>query len=132
MGSRNICGQKLNSLNKTHQLHNVRFALCFHREYRKLHRILCKQVVAKIRYIFRSFALVLEANATSKFSKEIVGLTGIARNYGGKDSRKTESLGFCLGFRWGKKIGFFLANETLNASKWFFRHEPMGGLPHEA
>jgi len=66
----------------------------------------------------------LEAKATSKFSKEIVGLTGIARNYGGKDSRKTESLGFCLGFRWGKKIGFFLANETLNASKCFFRHEP--------
>jgi hypothetical protein len=72
--------------------------------------------VAKIRYIFRSSALLFEAKATSRLSKEIVDLTGIARIYGCKDSGKTESLGFCLGFRWGKKIGIFLANETLNAS----------------
>jgi hypothetical protein len=55
--------------------------------------------VAKIRYIFLSSALLLEAKATSRFSKEIVGLTGMVLIYGDKDSRKPQSLGFCLGFR---------------------------------
>ena len=74
--------------------------------------------VAKIRYILRSSALLLEAKATSKFSKEIVGLTGIARIYGGKDSRKTESLGFCLGIHPRKKLGFFASKKSWYNSLW--------------
>jgi len=48
----------------------------------------------------------LEAKATSKFSKEIEGLTGIARIYGANIVEKQRHLGFVWEFNLGKKLVF--------------------------
>jgi len=53
--------------------------------------------VAKIKYIFRSSASVLDAKATSRFSKEILGFTAIQRKLSRKDIKKTGLTSFLLG-----------------------------------